>query len=134
MSQKLKKMPEMSLFSKKKTNNFLLDHMIELLLVVLIIALWIVEPVFMTPGNILNVLRNSAMKGVIAYGMCLVIISGEIDLSVGSQVALSAVIVAWVAKHLNDAGIMPLAAGAVVGLLVAILVGLLIGVDRKSVV
>ena len=65
------KMPEMSLFSKKKTNNFLLDHMIELLLVVLIIALWIVEPVFMTPGNILNVLRNSAMKGVIAYGMCL---------------------------------------------------------------
>ena len=80
MSGKSVKMPEMSLFSKKKTNNFLLDHMIELLLVVLIIALWIVEPVFMTPGNILNVLRNSAMKGVIAYGMCLVIISGEIDL------------------------------------------------------
>ena len=128
MSGKSVKMPEMSLFSKKKTNNFLLDHMIELLLVVIIVLLAIMEPAFLKTDNILNVLRNSAMKGVIAYGMCLVIISGEIDLSVGSQVALSAVIVAWVAKHLNDAGIMPLAAGAVVGLLAAILVGLLIGV------
>ena len=78
------KMPKMSLFSKKKTNNFLLDHMIELLLVVIIVALALAEPVFLSKGNILNVLRNSAMKGVIAYGMCLVIISGEIDLSVGS--------------------------------------------------
>ena len=115
MSQKLKKMPEMSLFSKKKTNNFLLDHMIELLLVVIIIVLAIAEPAFLTPSNLLNVLRNSAMKGVIAYGMCLVMIAGEIDLSVGSQVALSAVIVAWISKTLNDVAGIPLALGAVIG-------------------
>ena len=89
MSEKGVKLPKMSLFSKQRTNNFLLDHMIELLLVVMIIALSIAEPKFIGVGNILNVLRNCAMKGVIAYGMCLVIISGEIDLSVGSQVALS---------------------------------------------
>ena len=80
------KLPKMSLFSKKKTNNFLLDHMIELLLVAIIIVLSFVEPAFLRPSNLLNVLRNSAMKGVIAYGMCLVMIAGEIDLSVGSQV------------------------------------------------
>ncbi len=101
MSEKGVKLPKMSLFSKQRTNNFLLDHMIELLLVVMIIALSIAEPKFIGVGNILNVLRNCAMKGVIAYGMCLVIISGEIDLSVGSQVALSAVIVAWVSKNLS---------------------------------
>lgn len=39
MSGKSLKLPKMSLFSKKKTNNFLLDHMIELLLIVIIIAL-----------------------------------------------------------------------------------------------
>lgn len=100
MSEKGIKAPKMSLFSKKKTNNFLLDHMIELLLVVMVVALSIAEPKFISVGNILNVLRNCAMKGVIAYGMCLVIISGEIDLSVGSQVALSGVIVAWVSKTL----------------------------------
>ena len=48
MSGKSLKLPKMSLFSKKKTNNFLLDHMIELLLVVIIIALAIVEPALLT--------------------------------------------------------------------------------------
>ena len=126
MSENKLQMPQMSLFSKKKTNNFLLDHMIELLLLVIITCLSIAEPVFLTKNNILNVLRNSAMKGVIAYGMCLVIISGEIDLSVGSQVALSAVIVAWTAKTLETFGIS-LAAGAVIGVVLALAVGLLVG-------
>ncbi len=102
--------------------------MIELLLVVMIILLGIASPAFLTTGNILNILRNSAMKGVIAYGMCLVIISGEIDLSVGSQVALCAVITAWVSKTLAVSGIMPVEFGALVGLVVAILVALGIGI------
>ena len=83
---------KMELFSNKKTKNFILDHMIELLLLLLIIGVSIAAPSFLKAGNILNILRNAAMKGVIAYGMCLVIISGEIDLSVGSQVALSGVL------------------------------------------
>ena len=128
MSGNKLQMPKMSLFSKKKTNNFLLDHMIELLLLVIVICLSIAEPVFLTKNNLLNVLRNSAMKGVIAYGMCLVIISGEIDLSVGSQVALSAVIVAWTAKTLEEVFGISLALGAVAGVLLALIVGLGIGV------
>ncbi len=124
-------MPEivkkMSLFSKKKTNNFVLDHMIELLLIIMIICLGIASPAFLTTGNILNILRNVAMRGVIAYGMCLVILSGEIDLSVGSQVALCAVISAWVSKWLAAAGIMPIEIGALVGIAVAIGVALLTG-------
>ena len=122
------KLPKMSLFSKKKTNNFLLDHMIELLLVAIIIVLSFVEPAFLRPSNLLNVLRNSAMKGVIAYGMCLVMIAGEIDLSVGSQVALSAVIVAWTAKTLNAVSDIPLEFGALIGLVAAVAVGMLLGV------
>lgn len=117
----------MSLFSKKKTNNFVLDHMIELLLIIMIICLGIASPAFLTTGNILNILRNVAMRGVIAYGMCLVILSGEIDLSVGSQVALCAVISAWVSKWLAAAGIMPIEIGALVGIAVAIGVALLTG-------
>ena len=45
------KLPKMSLFSKKKTNNFLLDHMIELLLVAIIIVLSFVEPAFLRPSS-----------------------------------------------------------------------------------
>ncbi len=109
----------MELFSNKKTKNFILDHLIEFLLLALIIGVSIIQPNFLKSGNILNILRNVAMKGVIAYGMCLVIISGEIDLSVGSQVALSGVLAAFVSKKLADWGIMPIQVGALVGILVA---------------
>lgn len=122
------KMPKMELFSKKKTNNPILDHIIELLLLLLIISLSIASPAFLTLPNILNIFRNAAMKGVIAYGMCLVILSGEIDLSVGSQVALCAVITAYISKALSGAGIMPIEYGAAVGLVVALLASALIGV------
>ncbi len=126
MIQQYKK-PKMALFSNRKTNNFILDHMIELLLLLLIVALGLGSPAFFTVNNLLNILRNVAMKGVIAYGMCLVILAGEIDLSVGSQVALCAVITAYVSKSLADAGIMPIEYGAAVGLVVAITVAVGMG-------
>ena len=44
---------------------------------------------FFSVDNLLNVLRNVSMQGIIAFGMTMVIISGEIDLSVGSAAALS---------------------------------------------
>ena len=116
-----------TLSSKDKTLNFLFDHMIEMLLVVLIVVLAFANKAFLTSGNIFNVLRSSAFKGVIAYGMCFVIIAGEIDLSVGSQVALSAIIVARISKGLNEAGIMSMEWGALIGVVVAFAVAFLMG-------
>ena len=118
----------MSISVKKRIRNFAVDHMIELLLIAMIIGMSCASQAFMTLNNVLNILRNAAMKGVIAYGMCLVILSGEIDLSVGSQVALCAVITARISKDLADAGIMPIELGAMVGILVALLVAIAFGV------
>ena len=42
------------------------------------------SPSFLTPGNLFNVFRNFAFVGIIALGMTAVIITGGIDLSVGS--------------------------------------------------
>ena len=50
--------------------------------------------IFLDPGNLTDVLRQQAEIGIIALGMTLVILSGGIDLSVGSVVALSASVVA----------------------------------------
>lgn len=119
-------MLKMELFSKKKTNVFLLDHMIELLLLVMIIIISLISPAFLTKNNVLNILRNMAMKGVIAYGMCLVIISGEIDLSIGSMVALSGVTVAWTSKFLLSQGV-PIEIGAAIGMIVAFIMGIAFG-------
>ena len=89
--------------SKNKIKNLLLDHTIEILLVLVVIIMTVATPTFLTPANILNIFRNQAMKGVIAFGMTLVIISGQIDLSVGSQVALSGVIIARFCQDLPAA-------------------------------
>ena len=59
-------------------------------LVLLCIAGALLNPDFATQGNGMNVLTRTAFIGIIAVGMCFVIISGGIDLSVGSMAALIA--------------------------------------------
>ena len=50
------------------------------------------SPSFLTPGNIFNVFRNFAFVGIIALGMTAVIITGGIDLSVGSILCLTGMV------------------------------------------
>src|SRR5437773_2431872 len=52
-------------------------------------------PNFLTLENGLSVLRAISMQGLIAFGMTLVIIVGEIDLSVGAAAAFAGCLVAW---------------------------------------
>lgn len=58
------------------------------LLALCTLATWF-APHFATLGNLLDVLRQAAFTAIIAYGMTLVIVAGEIDVSVGSAVAFS---------------------------------------------
>jgi len=52
-------------------------------------------PNFLTAENLLSVLRTVAPMGLIAFGMTMVIIVGEIDLSVGAMVAFAGCLLAW---------------------------------------
>lgn len=60
-------------------------------LLVLCLALWIATPNFATTSNLVNVVEQSTIIGTIAVGMTFVILTGGIDLSVGSLVALSGI-------------------------------------------
>lgn len=60
-------------------------------LIILALLLWWAEPVFMSPQNLLNVARQASLTAILATGMTFVILTGGIDLSVGSMVALSSV-------------------------------------------
>ena len=73
----------------------------EIVLVGLCAALAFAAPGFFSAENLLNVLRNVSMQGLIALGMTMVIIAGEIDLSVGSTVAFAGCIAAWVTGELR---------------------------------
>ena len=61
-------------------------------------------PTFLLADNIRNVANQIAVIAIIAIGMTMVIISGGIDLSVGSLIALSAVLVAWSIEALGGIG------------------------------
>jgi ribose transport system permease protein len=98
-------------------------------LLVLCVALWIATPHFGTASNLINVVQQSTIIGIIAAGMTFVIITGGIDLSVGSIVALAGIVFGTLA-HAN----LPLplaAAGALIaGTLCGAVNGALITIGR----
>lgn len=79
---------------------------------------------FAQTDNLVNVLRQVSFEGLIAFGMTLVIVTGGIDLSVGSMVALSGVVTALVLRGMSDAA-APLAIAA--GTMSAIATGAAVG-------
>lgn len=110
-----------------KVKNLILDHIIEILLIVLVVIMSFVSSNFLTVSNIMNILRNQALKGVIAFGMTMVIISGQIDLSIGSQVALAGVIVARFCRDLPTATGCSVTAACLLGILISVVVAVLMG-------
>ncbi len=122
------KSPDLNQISKnKKFLNILSKHILEVILILLIVVVSLTSPMFLTGKNFLNILRNISMTGIIAFGMTFVIIAGEIDLSVGSTVGLSGVVVALTAAKLSAAGMMSISAATIVGILAALLVCALVG-------
>lgn len=91
-------------------------------LLALMLVLWILTPYFFTVPNLLNVAQQTSINAIIAVGMTFVIITAGIDLSVGSIVAFSGVVLASVLR----AG-LPVPLALVVGLGVGLLSGLVNG-------
>ncbi len=97
------------------------------ILLLIVVVMGMASDVFLSPSNIINILRQTAIVGILAVGMTFVIIGANIDLSVGATIAFSAVI----AISLQPVGLssavaailIPLAAGMAVGAVNGILVG-----------
>ncbi len=88
-----------------------------------------VSPYFLTQQNIINVLRQASINGVLAIGMTFVILTRGIDLSVGSVVALSGIVAASFATTSSIAGVH----GSPYPAIVAIVAGLVVGVASGAV-
>src|ERR1700740_2513664 len=99
-------------------------------LIVLFVLLAIFAPSFLTPMNLSSVVRQTAVINIIALGMTVIIISGGIDLSVGSILALSGLLGAMTMERYGIAWGM--AAGMAVGLLCGLANGLMITSLRIS--
>lgn len=89
-------------------------------LALLVVVVSILSPSFLTTKNIFNVLRQTSVNAIIAAGMTFVILTGGIDLSVGSILAISGAVCASMlvsGTNIIIAVIIALVIGAVVGFL-----------------
>jgi ribose/xylose/arabinose/galactoside ABC-type transport system permease subunit len=99
---------------------FIMDQRTLIILVLLCAVVGYLIPTFLTSKNLLNVMRQVSITGIVAVGMTFVIITGGIDISVGSTVALSSVMVAWALKQgygIPASIVLALISGTAVGLL-----------------
>jgi ribose/xylose/arabinose/galactoside ABC-type transport system permease subunit len=102
--------------------------MLEIILVVLCVLLAWKTPSFLSSGNLLNVLRNVSMQGIIAFAMTMVIICGEIDLSVGSLVAFGGCLCAWMISLLTGPKHMDPVLAVTLSILLTASIGAVVGI------
>jgi len=86
-------------------------------LFVLCVAMYFASPYFFTTKNLFNVLRGMSTIGIMAIGMTMVIVSGGIDLSVGSLAAVSAMLTARLMTYHNVPPWISVIGGLLLGLL-----------------
>ena len=94
-----------------------------LILIIISVVLAITSDAFLTSRNLLNVTRQASVVLIIAVGMLCVLLSGEIDLSVGAVAALAGVTCAMTIRDTNSVWL---------GILVALITGIISGVINGS--
>ena len=99
-------------------------------LTIILVALWLItslaSPYFLTTRNILTVLLQSSTAAVLGIGMTFVIIQGGIDISVGSSVALTSMVVGILLTRTGVGFGVSCLGGLMVGFVIALINGWLI--------
>ena len=75
-------------FSGLKSLNLQVFVMIAAIIAIMLFFTWTTDGAYLSARNVSNLLRQTAITGILAVGMVFVIISAEIDLSVGSMMGL----------------------------------------------
>ena len=110
---------------KNNLKNMIIKYKSLVGLLILCIVISFITPRFLSVSNIKNILTQVSVNAVIAVGMSFVILTGGIDLSVGSILAISGAVAASIVKSTGNlflAIIVALAIGSIVGLINGILV------------
>jgi ribose transport system permease protein len=87
-------------------------------LILLVGVVTVLNPAFLEPANLMNLLRQISINGLIAFGMTFVILTGGIDLSVGSTLALTSALAA---------GMMVAGVDPILTIFIAVLIGAILG-------
>lgn len=122
----MKKSKNIILKIKRVSNKLMGERGPLIALLGLCIVLSILTPYFFTVSNVFNVIRQSSMIAILGVGMTFVIITGGIDLSVGSVLAFSAIIASYCMVNLNYSIFLAMIIGSLAGVICGAINGLMV--------
>ena len=79
---------------QKNIKGLISEYFIFLIFIALVVVLTCLKPSFIAPTNLVNILKQASINGILAFGMMFVIIAGGFDMSVGSTVAFTGILAA----------------------------------------
>ena len=109
---------------KIQKSNILRNYGLIIIFLAVVVILAIATPTFRKPMNLLNVVKQASVNGILAFGMMIVVITAGIDLSMGSIVGFSGVCAALFAHP----GEYPLIVSVLIALLAGAVFGMINGV------
>ena len=101
-------------------------------LALLMLGLTLARPNFLTLGNLVNLVRQISINGILAVGVTYVLLTGGVDLSLGSMVALTGVIAASFAHPGQYGQLVPVLMGVLAGALCGAANGLMVTRGRMA--
>src|SRR5699024_13400 len=102
-------------------------------LILLVVIISVLNSAFLEPSNLFNLLRQVSINGLIAFGMTFVILTGGIDLSVGSTLALYSAFVAIFMVSVMDS-IVALFIGCIFGEVLSAINSFLITIGKMAII
>ncbi len=108
------------------------DFGLVLALVAISVVLWVLRPHFLTAHNLITVVRQISLNGILAVGVTYVLLTGGVDLSLGSLVALTGVVAASFAHPGDWPVLVPILAGISAGSACGLVNGLIVTRGRVA--
>lgn len=107
----------------KRAKSLISEYFIFVIFIALVVVLTCLKPSFIAPLNLVNIMKQASINGILAFGMMFVIVAGGFDMSVGSTVAFTGILAAMLGQ-----GDLPLIVPLIVAMLAGLAVGILNGV------
>ncbi|MBS5149842.1 MAG: ABC transporter permease [Butyricicoccus pullicaecorum] len=107
---------------KRSVKSLISEYFIFVIFITLVIVLTCLKPSFIQPSNLVNILKQASINGILSFGMMFVIIAGGFDMSVGSTVAFTGIVAALLGQGQYPL-IVPLTAAMLCGLAVGVING-----------
>jgi len=113
-------------YMQKNAKNIFGKYGLFLSFIIICFTLSMLSSTFLNPRNLINVIRQISINGILALGVTFVIIIGGIDLGLGSYVAFTGCIAAIADHMLGHASTIPIFVGILMGIVIGSLNGLII--------